>query len=240
MAVSARLRLPQPVARGQPRRPRSAMSRMGRSRGLGLSGSAGLGTAAARGGMITSGGWPGGGGLADGIAIVGPVCDPAGEDALGPASQVRPLRRILGMPFGQHVRRDLAGIGVHRQVPLHPSPACPTVPGRIPLARAEQRQASAVQYEVHWAVTWHGSVAGGRRTRVHACSGSNGPACADRARAVSARSWPTPRPGAGRDKTPGEASARVRLPGRHPRADHPGCYASALPSSPVRPHPVRA
>src|SRR4051794_39392474 len=56
------------------------------------------------------------------------------------------------MSIGQQVRRDLAGIGVHGHMQLHPSPACPAVLGSIPLALTEQFQAGAVQHKMDWPV----------------------------------------------------------------------------------------
>ena len=107
---------------------------MCQSRGLCQLGSAVLATAEARGGTITSGGRPGcraGGSLVKRVAVVGAVGGHAGDDALGLAQQVRHLRRIVGLPVGQQVRRDLAGVGVHGHVQLQPAPACPAVLGRF-------------------------------------------------------------------------------------------------------------
>lgn len=53
------------------------------------------------------------------------------------------------MTLGQNMGGDLAGVGVHSDVELAPSPADTPMFLRVPLALAKQLQASAVQHEVN-------------------------------------------------------------------------------------------
>ena len=84
------------------------------------------------------------------------------DHALSLPEQARYLGCVVGVPLGQHVRCDLAGVCVHGQVKLAPGAGRPAMLLGVPLALAEQFQARAVQHEVDRAST-------GQHTRLPSC-----------------------------------------------------------------------
>ncbi len=73
------------------------------------------------------------------------------------------------MPFGQHVRCDLARVGIAGEMKLAPLPPRSAVFLGIPLALSEQLQACAVQHEVDRA-------SAGLDTRLPPCERPSAPA----------------------------------------------------------------
>ncbi len=102
------------------------------------------------------------GGRVGGLAVIGTVRRYGRDHALSLPEQARHLGRVVSMPFGQHVRCDLARVGIDRETKLAPLPAHPAVPLGIPLALSEQLQPRAVQHQVDRA-------SAGQHTRLASC-----------------------------------------------------------------------
>src|SRR3954452_19159753 len=93
-----------------------------------------------------------GDGLVHRLAIIGTVRHHGGNLALDRLEQRRHLTGVIGSIVGQDAGDDLAGAGIHGEVQLAPGSARPAVLLLIPLALAEQLQASAVDHQVQRAV----------------------------------------------------------------------------------------